>query len=100
MLRERIFCPALHQTELMARSSSRTVLGAPTIAHRLPLLTRIKMQAYLLRVFLSYTILIPAVTSMIRYKVVLKDYGPFLWMIWLGLFLSLIHISEPTRQAE
>jgi len=44
------------------------------------------MQAYLLRVFLSYTILIPAVTSMIRYKVVLKDYGPFLWMIWLGLF--------------
>lgn len=43
------------------------------------------MQSYLLRVFLSYSILIPAVASIIRYKAVLKDYRPFLWLVWLGL---------------
>ena len=44
------------------------------------------MHPYLLRVFLSYTILIPVIAAMVRYKAVLKEYHPFLWIIWLGLF--------------
>lgn len=53
------------------------------------------MHPYLLRVFLSYSILIPAIAAMVRYKVVLKEYHPFLWIIWLGLFnesLSMLSI--------
>lgn len=50
------------------------------------------MQQYWLRVFLSYSILIPAIAAIMRYKVVLKDYRPFLWLIWLGLLNETVSI--------
>jgi len=52
----------------------------------------VKMKHYWLRVLLSYSILIPAIAAAIRYKVVLKDYRPFLWLIALGLFNETLSI--------
>lgn len=44
------------------------------------------MQKYIVSLVLSSSILIPAIAAVVRYKVVLKEYHPFLWLIWLGLF--------------
>lgn len=42
-----------------------------------------------------YSILLPSVAAIIRYKSVLKDFRPFFWLLWIGLFnetISLISV--------
>jgi hypothetical protein len=42
------------------------------------------MDHYLADLLLTYSILLPAITGMIRYRSVYKDFHPFLWLLWLG----------------
>jgi hypothetical protein len=50
------------------------------------------MKQYLIEELLIYSILIPAIAGVIRYKVVLKDFHPFFWLLWLGVINETISL--------
>jgi len=50
------------------------------------------MNRYLVNVLLAYSILLPAITGMVRYKSVLKDFRPFFWLLWLGVINETLSI--------
>jgi len=53
------------------------------------------MKQYVVNVLLAYSIMLPAIAGIIRYKAVLKVFRPFFWLLWLGVInetLSLFSI--------
>ena len=53
------------------------------------------MSSFLLEIALNYSILIAAIIGIIRFKSIIRDYYPFIFIIWLGFFnetLSLVLI--------
>jgi hypothetical protein len=53
------------------------------------------MSSFLLEIALNYSILIAAIIGIIRFKSIIRDYYPFIFIIWLGVFnetLSLVLI--------
>ena len=43
------------------------------------------MHNYTLTIFLNHSIILAAVLSLVRYKVIKRSYYPFIFLIWLGL---------------
>ena len=50
------------------------------------------MDRYLVNILLAYSILLPAIAGIIRYKSVLKDFRPFFWLLWLGVINETISV--------
>lgn len=50
------------------------------------------MYNFPVNLLLTYSILFPAVAGIIRYKSVLKDFRPFLWLLWLGVLNETISV--------
>ena len=50
------------------------------------------MNPYLVNLIFTYSILLPAVTGFVRYKSVLKDFRPFLYLLWLGVLNETISV--------
>jgi hypothetical protein len=50
------------------------------------------MNNFPFNLFLTYSILLPAVAGIIRYKSVLKDFRPFFWLLWLGVLNETISV--------
>lgn len=50
------------------------------------------MYNYPVNLLLTYSILLPAVAGIIRYKSVIKDFRPFLWLLWLGVLNETISV--------
>lgn len=53
------------------------------------------MISFILDIVVNYSILIPAIIGIIRFKSIIREYRPFLFIIWLGVInetLSLIFI--------
>src|SRR5665213_733586 len=44
------------------------------------------MHSFLLSLVLNFSVAIPAVAGVIRFKHVIKRFYPFLFLVWLGLF--------------
>jgi len=60
------------------------------------------MNHYLVNILLTYSILLPAIAGIIRYKLVLKDFRPFFWLLWLGVInetVSVISIYSITSNS-
>ena len=50
------------------------------------------MNHYLVNILLTYSILLPAIAGIIRYKLVLKDFRPFFWLLWLGVINETVSV--------
>ncbi len=50
------------------------------------------MNQFLINELMVFSILLPAVAAVIRYKVVLKDFRPFFWLLWLGVLNETISL--------
>jgi len=51
------------------------------------------MNYFLFKIALNYTVLIPAVIGMIRFKKMLPDFYPFVFLIWLGWLNETLNIA-------